>query len=59
MATSYEMPGITLGSVPVRVKTADGRSLRAIPTMVLSTVFLLAVVTFVPWAVPLFMPRVI
>ena len=56
MTTSYEMPGITFGTVPLRVKTADGTSLRAIPTMVLSTLFLLTVVTFAPWAVPLFMP---
>ena len=57
--SSINFPGITFGTVPVRVKTADGTSLRAIPTMVLSTLFLLTVVTFVPWAVPLFMPRVI
>ena len=51
--------GVTYGIVPIRVLTDDGTSLRAIPTMVLSTIFLLAVVIFVPWAVPLFMPRVI
>ena len=51
--------GVTYGIVPIRGLTDDGTSLRAIPTMVLSTIFLLAVVIFVPWAVPLFMPRVI
>lgn len=43
---------LTLGSVPVR-------SANVFVSMVGSTAFLLAVVTFVPWAVPLFMPRVI
>ncbi len=54
--STYQMPGLSAGTVPVQIQRTDG-SWDAIATMVLSTLVLLSVVTFVPWAVPLFVPR--
>jgi hypothetical protein len=51
-------PGFSAGPVPIQVMTDDLLSMKAIPTMVGSTLFLLFIVTFLPWAVPLFMPKV-